>query len=117
MNAPMPQQERHAYMVANTSSCSEEVLDADVLEHKIRKAPGFLPLERELILRALNLGARPTSHLYPAGHSPTSSVYAGIAWDILDSIAPDTLTIRDRFMLGAMITNTLRDVHRQRTIT
>jgi hypothetical protein len=99
-------------MLSNLEGASS-VVDVEALEMKIKAWPGLTTAERRLMLCGLHLDKRSNEHKYPNCCCPASSLYASIAWEILDGLPPDALPTRDRFMLGAKITEALRQIHEE----
>jgi hypothetical protein len=74
------------------------------LKERIARCRDFSPAERDLILNALNLGDyRSAKREYPSALRPGSSMIADAVWGILDQMRPDAMTVRDRFILAALM--------------
>jgi hypothetical protein len=80
------------------------------LRNRVRLAGGLTEGDRRLILRTLGLVCFSDHHTYPERAQPGASAAITLAWTILDTLPPGTLTQSDRELIGGLIAGNLQSL-------
>jgi len=86
-------------------------IDLTDLRERIALCGDFSPEERDLILDFMCQGDYEGKHVYPPDYGPEKAPLLKLVWKILDTLPPDAMIRQHRFLLGGLISASLKEVY------